>query len=89
MSEPTKVDAQLNMLRRSSVYDELRISLTATRITRVRKTGVVVELVPHAGDGIGRVEVVDFPAGFDGGALSGVVGGLSGMADSSWRSWPE
>lgn len=52
-----KVYAQLDMFRGSSVYDEDRISLTAVRISLLRKTGVIVPLVPVCRDGIGLVEL--------------------------------
>lgn len=73
------------MLRSRRIYDEDRISLTAAWITWFRKTGVIVVLVPHGGDWVALVEVVGGPAGLDAWTCRGVVGWLSGMADSSWR----
>lgn len=81
-SEP---HAKLDVVCGRGVYDEDRISLTAAWITRFRKTGVIVVLVPHAGDGVALVEVVGGPTGLDVWTCCGVVGWLSGMADSSWR----
>jgi hypothetical protein len=83
---PTELHAKLDVFSRSSVYDVDRVSETAARITRLIKAAVVAELLVVDGDWVVGVELVACPSGLDSAAFCGVVGGLSGMADSSWRS---
>lgn len=73
------------MLGFRGVDDVDRVSVRAARIRGVRKAGVIIEVVPHDGDGIRDVEVVGCPSDGDCIAFSGVVGGLSRMTDSSRR----
>jgi hypothetical protein len=69
----------------SRVHNEDRISRRAAWSTLLWKASVVGPLVPVDRDGAGSVEGVGGPGRADGGTFGSVVGGLSGMADSSRR----